>query len=354
MDGHHGNSSSGREPGRNVCLETAWSNKNGLDSLKGIHQKRREVAFFLPEVLGGIDLVDVGIIFLLSRNKDFNHPDPPRTILDFSRNRLLLRYLWTDFHEENIGMKPIKKISLSLILTTTLLLTQQSSFAGGGTHWGYTGHEGPQDWGALDPDYHICQSGREQSPININRSTQSSSKPIHFWYSSEPDNIVNNGHTIQVNMEEGSRIKLNGKIYELLQFHFHSPSEHQINGKHAAMVIHFVHQAEDGQLGVIGLLLDKGPSNQIITQLWQHIPKHHGDEVPLPSMIDIKRLLPVNRAYYNYRGSLTTPPCSEGVNWVVLKGRASVSQQQISKFTRIFRKSVRPVQPIHHRTVYAK
>lgn len=251
-------------------------------------------------------------------------------------------------------MKHANKIVLSVVLMLSLVPAQQDSFAGGKSHWGYTGHEGPSHWGDLDPAYRVCQSGREQSPININRSLRSSSKAIHFWYSSTPDNIVNNGHTIQVNMKEGSRITVNGKTYQLLQFHFHSPSEHEINGKHAAMVIHFVHKAEDGQLGVVGLLLDEGGSNRVISQLWQYLPKQHGDEAPLPSMIDIKRLLPVNRAYYTYAGSLTTPPCSEGVNWMVLKGRVSVSRQQIRQFTKLFPHSIRPIQPINHRTVFAR
>ncbi len=235
-----------------------------------------------------------------------------------------------------------------------LLLVQQSSVAGGKTHWGYTGHEGPAHWGGLVSDYRVCKSGREQSPVNINGSTTGRSQSIIFGYSTRPNNIVNNGHTIQVNMKKGSRITVNGKIYQLRQFHFHSPSEHQVNGQHAAMVIHFVHQADDGQLGVVGLLLDKGKPNKIIEQLWQYMPEDHGDEAPLPATVDIKRLLPLNRAFYNYSGSLTTPPCSEGVNWMVLKGRASVSRAQIRKFTKLFPRSIRPVQPINHRTIYSR
>ncbi len=233
-------------------------------------------------------------------------------------------------------------------------VTSQNSLAGGKTHWGYTGHEGPAHWGGLSSDYHVCRSGREQSPVNINGSSMGRSRSILFGYSSKPSNIVNNGHTIQVNMKEGSRITVNDKTYELLQFHFHSPSEHQVDGQHAAMVIHFVHKADDGQLGVVGLLLDKGKSNKIIEQLWQYMPEDKGGEAPLPATVEVKRMLPLNRAFYNYSGSLTTPPCSEGVNWMVLKGRGSVSHKQVKKFTTIFPNSIRPIQPINHRTIYSR
>lgn len=251
-------------------------------------------------------------------------------------------------------MKPVKKIPLLLMFGLMSVFIKTDSLAGDKNQWGYTGHSGPRHWGGLAEEYFLCKAGREQSPININRSILYSSESIQFWYSSRPDNIVNNGHTIQVNMKEGSRITVAGKTYRLLQFHFHSPSEHQINGKPAAMVIHFVHQAEDGQLGVVGLLFDEGPANKTIRQLWKYLPRHPQDEAPLPATIDIKALLPNNRAYYNYTGSLTTPPCSEGVNWMILKGRASVARQQIKQFTRLFPRSVRPVQPINHRIVYAR
>ena len=219
--------------------------------------------------------------------------------------------------------------------------------AGGQAHWSYEGHDGPTHWSGM------CQEGKHQSPIDISNATPAKLDGIRFDYRTSPKEIVNNGHTIQVNMHEGSSIHVGGKTYKLLQFHFHSPSEHTINGKAADMVAHFVHQADDGQLGVIGATMVKGKANSTLTELWKHLPPSAGEKHALSGKLRISTLLPGNKAYYNYSGSLTTPPCSEGVNWMVLQHSIEISAEQVAAFTGIFDNSVRPVQPLNGRMISA-
>lgn len=247
------------------------------------------------------------------------------------------------------------KFSISAFLITGMFCGAVSiSHASGKAHWSYEGHEGPAHWGEINHDYHMCNKGKNQSPINVTDAHKSKLGKISFSYNASASEIINNGHTIQVNMNKGSSIAVSGKTYNLLQFHFHSPSEHQVNGKHADMVAHFVHQAEDGQLGVIGVLFNKGKENATLEKLWNKLPKHQGEKNSLASTkIKISQLLPLNKAYYNYSGSLTTPPCSEGVNWMVLQSQGSVSEKQVNAFTSIFPKSIRPIQALNGRVIKA-
>jgi len=219
------------------------------------------------------------------------------------------------------------------------------------SHWGYEGSEGPDEWAGLSPDYHLCKIGTRQSPIDITQTQRANLGSINFNYKAGPKEIINNGHTIQVNMHKGSYITVSGKQYKLLQFHFHSPSEHTIDGKPADMVAHFVHQARDGELGVVGVLFKACEENNTISQLWRKLPSKAGKKNKLSRKINVLNMLPRNRGYYNYSGSLTTPPCSEGVNWMVLRNTVPVSDAQVKAFTDIFAKSVRPVQEKHHRVV---
>lgn len=238
-----------------------------------------------------------------------------------------------------------------LVAGIVTLILYSGAVASETAHWSYEGHGGPDHWGELNHDYTMCKDGKQQSPIDISKTTGLKLPPILLSYKATAKNIVNNGHTIQINMNEGSSIKLGDKTYKLLQFHFHSPSEHTINGRHADMVVHLVHKADDGQLGVIGMLLDTGKENSVITTLWKNLPTKTGEERPLPADLDVSRLMPPNMSYYNYSGSLTTPPCSEGVNWMVLRSRGKVSAEQIETFTKLFPKSIRPVQPLNGRVV---
>lgn len=246
----------------------------------------------------------------------------------------------------------MKQKVINIIATALMLGFGQTALASAGaTHWGYSGHEGPSHWGELSHDYEACQSGKKQSPINITGAQTANLAKIEFHYQPGALDVVNNGHTIQVNVPAGSYIVADGKKYKLLQFHFHSPSEHEINGKHADMVAHLVHQADDGQLGVIGVLMNKGKANTELARIWAYLPQHKGDHTHEAVKINAAHLLPENTAYYNYSGSLTTPPCSEGVNWLVLQNATSVSQEQVAAFTKIFSNSIRPVQPLNGRVI---
>lgn len=240
-------------------------------------------------------------------------------------------------------------VAASLLLASNLALAADT----GKAHWGYEGHEGPAHWGDLAAEYATCKTGKSQSPINITAARSAKLADIKFSYQPSALDVVNNGHTIQVNYAPGSNIDVGGKQYKLLQFHFHSPSEHTVDGKPYDMVAHLVHQAGDGQLGVIGVLMKKGKANAVIDAIWANLPKHAGDHKQTDAQINVADLLPVTHGYYNYSGSLTTPPCSEGVNWMVLQTPIEVSAEQVAAFTNIFSTSVRPVQPLHDRPVHA-
>jgi carbonic anhydrase len=223
---------------------------------------------------------------------------------------------------------------------------------GHAAHWSYTGEGAPFLWGDLKAEYGACGTGKHQSPIDISSVTITGLPAIEFHYQPTPLDIVNNGHSIQMNYAPGSYITVAGKQYDLLQFHFHSPSEHTIGGKAYDMVGHLVHKAADGQLGVIGVMFKAGASNDTIATLWSHMPEgagvtNHVDDV----MVNAADLLPKDFTYFNYSGSLTTPPCSEGVNWMVMATPNSVSPEQVKQFTDIFPLSTRPVQALNGRVV---
>ena len=219
-------------------------------------------------------------------------------------------------------------------------------------HWGYEGAGAPHLWGELKAEYELCKSGISQSPIDISAVTVTELSDIAFDYHPSPLTIVNNGHTIQVNYAPGSSMTVAGTQYDLLQFHFHAPSEHTVGGKAYDLVAHLVHKAQDGQLGVIGVVFAAGQANETIATLWDNMPQQSGQTVAAGAVtINAADLLPPDLTYFNYAGSLTTPPCSEGVNWMVLVTPLSVSEGQVAQFTELFPLSARPVQPLNGRTV---
>lgn len=223
-----------------------------------------------------------------------------------------------------------------------------------GPHWGYEGSNGPDHWGALDKTFEACQAGHAQSPIDIRSAKPADLPAIQFAYQPTPLHIINNGHTIQVNYAPGSFITVGDKRYQLKQFHFHHPSEERIDGKGFAMVAHLVHASDDGKLAVVAVLLDGGTANQAIATLWQHLPPHEGPEQKLDAVkFDATGLLPQNRAYYTFAGSLTTPPCTEGITWFVLRSPQGLSQEQADAFGKIYPHDARPVQPLNGREVMA-
>lgn len=227
--------------------------------------------------------------------------------------------------------------------------------AGGDVHWSYDGPGSPENWGKLKEEFALCSSGKNQSPIDIAGTGEAASAPIEFNYQSAPLTIVNNGHTIQVNLPAGSTIKTGGKQYELLQFHFHNPSEHTAGGKASEMEVHFVHKNADGGLAVVGVFMNKGKENAALKNIWAHLPVKAGKEQMVKDVkVSPADLLPADKTYSNYLGSLTTPPCSEGVNWHVMKEPIEVSEDQIKKFGSIIKESARPVQLLQGRAIEVK
>jgi len=218
-------------------------------------------------------------------------------------------------------------------------------------HWSYEGAEGPGKWGELSPSFRVCDLGVQQSPIDIKNDISSVLDDIDVQYKSRiPLRVVNNGHTIQVNTKPGSQISIGGKRYKLLQFHFHHPSEHLLNGKTYQMEAHFVHAADDGQLAVLGVFLNPGRENALLSQVWNAIPAEAGpDEMGGSTLISPADLLPVDKKYFRYHGSLTTPPCSEIVLWSVFRTPLEVSIDQIRTFANLFPMNARPAQRLNRR-----
>jgi carbonic anhydrase len=220
-------------------------------------------------------------------------------------------------------------------------------------YWDYEGTGAPDKWGKLKPEYATCANGKRQSPIDIRDGARLALEPIRFDYKPAPLRIVDSGHTVQVNYAEGSSIVVAGERFELMQFHFHKPAEERIDGRAYDMVAHLVHRSLDGRLAVVAVLFEAGEQpNAFIDALWPHLPLEAGREVmPADVAIDINAMLPEARSYYTYMGSLTTPPCSEGVLWLVLKAPVPVSREQVGVFGRLYSMNARPVQPANGRLI---
>ncbi|MDO8250821.1 MAG: carbonic anhydrase family protein [Rhodoferax sp.] len=224
----------------------------------------------------------------------------------------------------------------------------------GEAHWSYAGENGPQAWGKLRPDFNICALGKRQSPINIEESgtLQGPAEPLRFNYQPSSGSVVNNGHTIQVDLFGDNSLTVRDSTYKLVQFHFHHPSEEQVNYRGFAMVAHLVHKNAEGQLAVVAVLLDPGVANALVNKVWTYMPLDAGDRVRMPTgLIDMNELLPKDQRYYQFMGSLTTPPCTEGVLWLVLKQPTPVSREQIKLFSQLFPLNARPVQAVNGRPI---
>lgn len=226
--------------------------------------------------------------------------------------------------------------------------------AGHAIHWGYSGHGGPEHWGELSSDFKMCMLGKNQSPIDIvtDRAYEAQLAPIGFHYNTSAVKVVDNGHTEKVEMVPGSYIVVDGTKFELKQFHFHSPSENRIDGHSYPLEAHFVHADEHGNLAVIALMFQYGQPNKTLEKIWKKMPTEIGKRPCSMQSKDVEQLLPKNREYYRYNGSLTTPPCSEGVRWLVLKQPVSVSKDQVRRFAKIMgQENNRPVQPLNARVI---
>ena len=218
-------------------------------------------------------------------------------------------------------------------------------------HFSYEGQEAPEFWGDLHPDFAACKTGKFQSPIDITDAIETKQhRPLAFKYTGEADTVINNGHTIQVSFKEGSTLELENKQFKLVQVHFHTPSEYTFGGKHFPMVGHIVHQADDGQLLVVAVMFNEGEKNPVIEGIWKDAPQKHGETKPIKS-VDVAALVKNFDAYYRLEGSLTTPPCTEGVMWIIGKQPITASKEQMETFTKIIGKNNRPVQKQNGRAV---
>ncbi len=244
-----------------------------------------------------------------------------------------------------------------LVAAVAVVMMQVSVADEGKTEWGYSGDAGPESWGKLAPEFSTCGTGKNQSPINIDplkNVIEAKQKPIKFDYTMLiPERIHHNGHTVQVDMRSGGEIEVDGKTFKLKQFHFHTPGEHTIAGTPFPMEIHFVHQAEDGQLAVVAVPLMPGWPHPTVAVLWQHLPQKKGDSFALAN--NALRTLEIEKDvtnYYRYNGSLTTPPCSEGVIWIVKRDRVTVAKPQWKALEKVLaHPNNRPIQPVNARLV---
>jgi carbonic anhydrase len=225
------------------------------------------------------------------------------------------------------------------------------------TPWSYDGARGAEHWSDLDPEYAACNAGKAQSPIDIRQTVKAALPAIRFDYKSGPLRyLINNGKTIRVNYHDprgaGSFLIVGDKRYQLAQFHFHRPSEEYIRGKQYDMVAHFMHEASDQTVAGVAVFLQAGHENATIRQLWNHMPLTEGAEQEIAGVeIDPNGLLPRDTGYYTYMGSLTAPPCTEGVTWFVLKSPVEISPNEIGAFAKLYPHDVRPPQPLNGRVV---
>jgi carbonic anhydrase len=219
-------------------------------------------------------------------------------------------------------------------------------------HWGYAGEAGPENWSKVDPKNVMCALGRNQSPIDLAGFVEAELKPLQLAYKAGAADIVNNGHTVQINYAPGSTLTVDGRTFELKQFHFHSPSENKVGGKQFPLEGHLVHADKDGNLAVVAVMFQEGAANGLLAKLWEKMPAKAGEKADLPAGLSAAQLLPAERDYYRFNGSLTTPPCSEGVWWLVMKKPVSVSKAQVGQFSKtVGFANNRPIQPVNARPV---
>jgi carbonic anhydrase len=282
---------------------------------------------------------------------------PKRTGAGRAKKALLRSEQGADMKAFSRGLATISRVTCLILLALYSALgvakpifAQEKTAAS--THWTYSGPNGPSHWGDLEPDFATCKNGKRESPIDIKNARRDSAlPPIQFDYKPSPLKIINNGHTIRVDYAPGSSITVDGKTFPLTQFHFHRPSEEEIAGRKSDMVIHLVHERSDGT-AVVAVLVKSGAENPAIQKLWANLPKTEGKEEEVANLaINAADLLPTDRNYYTFDGSLTTPPCSEGVEWFVLKTPIEISIGQIATFAKFYPMNARPIQPMNGREV---
>jgi carbonic anhydrase len=220
-----------------------------------------------------------------------------------------------------------------------------------GNHWSYEGENGPANWASINSDWAKCGTGTRQSPIDIRDGMKVELESIVFDYKPSSFNVIDNGHTIQASFGAGNMISIQNHAYELVQLHFHRPSEERINGKGFEMVAHLVHKDVEGKLAVLAVMLERGKANPMIQTIWNNLPLEKNDVVAPLQLLDVGEILPQKREYFTYMGSLTTPPCSEGVLWLVMKEPMSAAPAQMALFSRLYPLNARPLQPSSGRVI---
>lgn len=239
------------------------------------------------------------------------------------------------------------------ILAVTALFSSAAVAGGHGIEWGYTGHNTPETWGHLSEKYHQCSDGLNQSPINITHSiSDPNHAPLNLDYKKGSTEVVNNGHTIQVNVEPGDTLVVDGITFELKQFHFHSPSENHIKGKAFPLEAHFVHLDKNGNIAVVAVMFEEGAENKDLAKIWAKMPKKAGEKNTFKVADIAANLIPEKQHYYRFNGSLTTPPCTEGVRWFVIEKPLTISKAQVEKFQHVMHHpNNRPIQPLDARII---
>jgi carbonic anhydrase len=219
-------------------------------------------------------------------------------------------------------------------------------------HWTYTGNTGADKWGSLSREFATCSLGQRQSPIDIRKTVRADLPPIEFAYKPVALSIVDNGHSIRVDTPGAGSITVDGETYDLRHFNFHKPSEEKINGKTYAMAAHLVHQSKSGKLAIVAVLMEAGKEQALIRTLWNNLPLEQDKPLTRAELkIDPSQILPGKRNYYTFLGSLSTPPCTEGVLWLVLKTPVQVSKEQLSSIATVYKNNVRPVQAVNGRVI---
>ncbi|MGT8858143.1 carbonic anhydrase [Enterobacter sp. 186315] len=222
------------------------------------------------------------------------------------------------------------------------------------SHWSYDGEGAPENWGKLDETFKTCQTGMNQSPINIDSTVNAHLAPLKTHYTDGPVTLINNGHTIQAGEKADTQdsITLDNQTWTLQQFHFHAPSENTIHGKKAAMEMHLVHKNAKGELTVVAVMFNVGKANGELDNLWRAMPQQAEQSAELTTHLNLNTLLPTDKTYWRFSGSLTTPPCSEGVTWIMMKHPLTLSAAQLEKFSHtMHHDNNRPVQSLHGRVV---
>jgi carbonic anhydrase len=221
--------------------------------------------------------------------------------------------------------------------------------AGHSVHWAYAGTAGPSHWWKLDPAYVVCGTGTHQSPIDLTHASLEDLEDPELHYQPSELHVLNNGHTVQVNYDKGSYMEVNRQRYDVVQFHYHAPSEHRMNGKTFAAELHVVHKNADGKLAVVGVLLEEGAENPAYQALLDNLPYHESKEAAKGVKLNVAGFLPTVHTTFRYDGSLTTPPCTEGVSWLVMTTPVNLSRGQLAALEKVFKGNNRPVQPLNGR-----